>query len=152
MIITSRMRNAIILAAGKLGGQAKLARISGVSQQNISRYISGHVQNVTPAIWTRLLPSVGDYLPPEQREAFCDHPDCQRGDAARVDRAIAALGGGGLIGWDNRPAWPDLAAKWMRIALDDGVDALYRAILDCPEFNIEVRVRLAAAVAERVAK
>ncbi|MDD4817102.1 MAG: helix-turn-helix transcriptional regulator [Victivallaceae bacterium] len=73
-------------------------------------------------------------------------------ETARIDRAIAAIGGDTLTGWDNAPAWPDFTARWMLTALDDGVDALYRAILDCPEIALSVRVRLVAAIAERVAE
>ena len=79
-------------------------------------------------------------------------PDSWCDDAARIDRAIAALGGDELINWDNKHEMPDLTAKWMLTALDAGVDALYRAILDCPEIALSVRVRLVAAIAERVAE
>ena len=68
MKITREIKSAIIRAVEEAGGQSALERISGVSQRNLSRYVSG-IDSMSERTWRDLYPHVKQYLP-----ADCDAP------------------------------------------------------------------------------
>lgn len=62
MKITREIRNAIIRAVEEAGSQSALDRISGVSQRNLSRYVSG-IDSMSERTWRDLYPHIKQYLP-----------------------------------------------------------------------------------------
>ena len=65
------MRDAIVAAVNAPGyNQSRLGEKSGVSQRNISRYISGQTNSISDRIWRDLFPFVKEYLPPEYQAAY----------------------------------------------------------------------------------
>lgn len=63
--ITPTIKNAIIQAIEANGGQSALERKTGVSQRNLSKYISEQTESITSAIWSQLEPALRPYLPHE---------------------------------------------------------------------------------------
>lgn len=61
--ITPTIKNAIIQAIEANGGQSALERKTGVSQRNLSKYISEQTESITSAIWSQLEPALRPYLP-----------------------------------------------------------------------------------------
>lgn len=62
MKITREIRNAIVRAVEEAGGQSALERVSGVSQRNLSRYVSG-IESMSERTWRDLYPHIKAFLP-----------------------------------------------------------------------------------------
>lgn len=62
MRLTVEIANAIRKAVDELGSQQELARRSGVSYKNISKYINNGVKNIRENAWDKLTPFIAKYL------------------------------------------------------------------------------------------
>lgn len=82
MKITREIRNAIVRAVEEAGGQSALERISGVSQRNLSRYISG-IDSMSARTWRDLYPYIRQYLP---ADADVPPPPRQGPEAGQLQR------------------------------------------------------------------
>lgn len=65
VVITDKIRRAIIKTVETLGGQSEFSRCTGVAQQTISKYVSGAINKMGNRTWERLYPFVRDFLPPD---------------------------------------------------------------------------------------
>lgn len=66
-VMRAALRDAT-LAPGS--SQSEIARRSGVSQKNISRYISGFVGRINDRLWRDLYPVVAQYIPASVRDHY----------------------------------------------------------------------------------
>ena len=101
--INNTMRSALAKAVDKIGGQSNLARATGLSQQGISKYISGHVYRMSERIWEDLAPYCAEFLPPGYKppsksaapvmlKSDFDRPDSEvRSANGRKFRAVPVL-------------------------------------------------------------
>ena len=55
---------AIDQACTKAGSPADFARITGVSQSQLSRYMTGEIKRVQDETWRKLVPHLKEFLPP----------------------------------------------------------------------------------------
>lgn len=63
---TESISKAINMAAMKNGGNAKFARMIGLSPSGIGRYINGYIKVIELESWMKLLPHVKEFLPKEE--------------------------------------------------------------------------------------
>ena len=66
MKITEAIREAIGKAVEEAGSQALLAHKTGMSSQNICKYIKGQVKAIQPRTWQVLQPYLAKYLPEQE--------------------------------------------------------------------------------------
>lgn len=62
-IKVKEIRNALQQAVNKAGSQSELSRQTGISQKNISRWLSCQVDSINDVLWEKLYPYVKSYLP-----------------------------------------------------------------------------------------
>jgi Cro/C1-type helix-turn-helix DNA-binding protein len=58
MKLTKEIKNAIRIAIENQGTAVELARLTGIKQQNFSRYMSGEVKSITLETWQKLEPYI----------------------------------------------------------------------------------------------
>lgn len=68
--LDDNIRTAIAKAADQHGSQSALARVTGIDQGNISRYISGRTYKMDTDLWQKLFPKCKQFLPPEKVDAY----------------------------------------------------------------------------------
>lgn len=68
MKIDDTIKDAIQKAVEETGGQSALARITGISSQNICRYLSGQIKDLSAASFARLWNQIKKYLPENYEE------------------------------------------------------------------------------------
>lgn len=70
MRITEDIKAAISKAIDESGTQLDFAEESGVSQQNLSKYLGGVVKTIRPATWRLLEPKIRKHQKPKDRGHF----------------------------------------------------------------------------------
>ncbi len=68
--ITKNFMHALRLAVNKAGSQVEFERLSGVSQKNLSKYLSGKADFITDGICEKLLPFLAESLSKEELTQF----------------------------------------------------------------------------------
>lgn len=70
MKITQNIKNAINSAVKESGSRQKLADLCGITQRNISKYLSGEVKSIRDDCWDKVYPFIMGYLSDEFNEPF----------------------------------------------------------------------------------
>ena len=78
MRIDERILAALKSAVAEAGGAKELARKSGVSASNISRYLSGKVRSITDDCWEKLLPELTLAAPGHTSGTVTNTPELRR--------------------------------------------------------------------------
>lgn len=63
MIFNDEMREAVLKAVNELGSQRVLAAETGISPQNINKYVNGKVKTIRQDAWKKLYPKIVKWLP-----------------------------------------------------------------------------------------
>jgi len=80
------------LVNSKTGGQSEVARLTGITQKQVSNYVSGKTHSMSALSWQRLYPVLKIYLPAEyvnQNDGQMEGP--VRGDAVSREYLIEAI-------------------------------------------------------------
>ena len=73
MKLTREMQSGIMKAIEHYGTAVELAKLTGIKQQNFSRYLSGQVKQITLETWQKLYPLIAPYLPDDYTETGTPH-------------------------------------------------------------------------------
>ncbi len=81
-----------VLVNSKTGGQSEVARLTGITQKQVSNYVSGKTQRMSAQSWRRLYPVLKNFLPPEyinQNDSLMQ--GSFRGDAVSREHLIETI-------------------------------------------------------------
>jgi len=82
MRITGEIREALEKAVANAGGQTEFARMTGISRQNLSKYLHGKIKKFRIESWVKLNPHLVPYLfPPTEELVLVRNTDSRIADA-----------------------------------------------------------------------
>ena len=73
--ITDPIKKAIEKAIVKCGSQTELSKLSGLSHQALSKYISGHINRVNDRTWSLLYPFISEFIQDNDKDSSLPNLD-----------------------------------------------------------------------------
>ena len=84
------IRQAVLRACEIAGSQKAFAEATGISPQNISKYLQGRVRSISPKVWKTLFPHIKPYLAGTTAETLC-HDSTGDGSMSEDDFQLNTL-------------------------------------------------------------